>query len=59
MLFRSTSGLGVGPAESGVVEAWTAAGWAILEGNRIVLTPTGWLRLDSLATTLSTIPPVP
>ena len=56
---RTTAGLGVGPAESGVVEAWTAAGWAILEGNRIVLTPTGWLRLDSLATSLSTIPPVP
>lgn len=56
---RTTSGLGIGPEASGVVKAWTVAGWAILEGDRIVLTPTGWLRLDSLAASLSTVPPAP
>lgn len=27
---------------------WQAAGWAALSGDRLVLTPEGWLRLDAL-----------
>jgi hypothetical protein len=32
---------------------WRSAGWAEVQSNRIVLTPTGWLRLDSLAADLA------
>lgn len=31
---------------------WIAEGWAVREGERIVLTPEGWLRLDALVATL-------
>ena len=50
---RTTDGLSVTPAEVAHVAAWTTAGWALTDGERLVLTPLGWLRLDSLAADLT------
>lgn len=55
---RTTQGLAIGPNEFAQVQTWMAAGWAIMDGNRIVLTPRGWLRLDSLAASLTPVPGV-
>jgi oxygen-independent coproporphyrinogen-3 oxidase len=47
---RTSRGLEVTGAEFARVERWIEAGWARMEGDRrLVLTPTGWLRLDALA----------
>ena len=54
---RTNSGLRVGPREQAAVASWITAGWAILEGDRLVLTPSGWLRLDSLAALLTPVSP--
>jgi oxygen-independent coproporphyrinogen III oxidase len=40
-------------AERSCVEPWAAAGWATIDGPRVTLTPLGWLRLDSLAASLT------
>lgn len=49
---RTTGGLTLSEAESlrvqPWVQPWVEAGWARLDGRRLVLTPRGWLRLDSL-----------
>lgn len=49
---RTTRGLDekdvVGSAARGQLDAWRAAGW-LDEGERMRLTPAGWLRLDALA----------
>lgn len=50
---RTTAGLELAASEVDVVAPWLAAGWAVLDGNRIILTPLGWLRLDSLAGVLT------
>jgi oxygen-independent coproporphyrinogen-3 oxidase len=50
---RTRNGLEIGEAEVSVAELWRSAGWAEVQSNRIVLTPTGWLRLDSLAADLA------
>jgi oxygen-independent coproporphyrinogen-3 oxidase len=55
---RTTQGLAIGPNEFAQIQTWMAAGWAIMDGNRIVLTPRGWLRLDSLAASLTPVPGV-
>jgi oxygen-independent coproporphyrinogen-3 oxidase len=34
-------------------QRWIAAGWAIATGDRLVLTPEGWLRLDALVASAS------
>lgn len=34
---------------------WVARGWAELAGNRLTLTPPGWLRLDTLAASLTSV----
>ena len=52
---RTTQGLDIAPDEIGQVRAWLAAGWATLTGTRLVLTPLGWLRLDSLASALTPV----
>ena len=46
---RTTAGLPVGRLPEESVAAWTQAGWAVLDGGRVRLTPEGWLRLDALA----------
>jgi len=46
---RTDAGLVLDDAEAEAVRPWVAEGWAVFEGKRMRLTPTGWLRLDSLA----------
>ncbi len=54
---RTRRGLPVGEGQLDTVHRWVEAGWAIidhpLETPRVWLTPTGWLRLDSLAADLA------
>lgn len=38
-----------------MIDRWAAMGWAHLDGNKLRLTPQGWLRLDALATDLTTL----
>ena len=52
---RTVDGLPVGPAESKRVRPWVDAGWARLDGERLRLTPAGWLRLDALAADLTLV----
>ena len=52
---RTTKGLKVGGEDLAAIRPWIEAGWAILEGDRVVLTPIGWLRLDSLAAALTPV----
>jgi oxygen-independent coproporphyrinogen-3 oxidase len=54
LALRTTAGLVLSGAEIARAEPWIAAGWANLaDGGRLVLTPHGWLRLDSLAADLT------
>jgi oxygen-independent coproporphyrinogen III oxidase len=50
---RTSSGLAVSDAERLRVQAWVEAGWATMCGDRLRLTPEGWLRLDALAAALT------
>lgn len=50
---RTSAGLVLEPGESAAVEPWVEAGWGIMDGDRLRLTPLGWLRLDSLAASLT------
>ncbi len=45
---RTTSGLPSADLPESAVGGWVAAGWAVLDAGRVVLTPEGWLRLDAL-----------
>lgn len=51
---RTIEGLQVDPGLARHVQSWVRAGWAHLEGSRVLLTPAGWLRLDALAASLTT-----
>ncbi|HET7427546.1 MAG TPA: hypothetical protein VFJ50_10915, partial [Gemmatimonadales bacterium] len=46
---RTAEGLPVGRLPDDSVTAWTEAGWALIDRDRVRLTPEGWLRLDALA----------
>lgn len=46
---RTRRGLQIAEAELDAVARWVDAGWADLDGLQVCLTPSGWLRLDSLA----------
>jgi oxygen-independent coproporphyrinogen III oxidase len=50
---RTTAGFELRPGDADIVARWVEAGWALVAGNRVVLTPLGWLRLDSLAAALT------
>jgi oxygen-independent coproporphyrinogen-3 oxidase len=56
---RTTDGLAISQNELKTVTPWIDAGWGELrpgEGaGRLVLTPGGWLRLDSLAAALTSL----
>ena len=52
---RTTDGLAVNENEYATVQRWVAAGWASLDSNRVQLTALGWLRLDALAASLTSI----
>lgn len=53
---RTTKGLRVDDAGKAVARQWVDAGWATMRGNLVKLTPTGWLRLDALATSITPAP---
>jgi oxygen-independent coproporphyrinogen III oxidase len=52
---RTSSGIQADAAVVRRVQPWIDAGWAVVDTGRIVLTPTGWLRLDALAADLTFI----
>ena len=52
---RTADGLLVRDEEGDVIRPWIDAGWATLRGDRLCLSATGWLRLDALAASLTTI----
>ncbi|HET7613445.1 MAG TPA: radical SAM family heme chaperone HemW [Gemmatimonadaceae bacterium] len=60
---RTRHGLAISAEEMNRVRSWESAGWAVvddpLENPRVRLTPTGWLRLDSLASDLASRRPEP
>lgn len=49
---RTLAGLPGGEVPADVVAGWEREGWAHRAGERVVLTPAGWLRLDALVTQL-------
>lgn len=50
---RTTEGIPVTAANAGQFDRWSDEGWAIVVGGRGTLTPSGWLRLDSLVADLT------
>jgi oxygen-independent coproporphyrinogen-3 oxidase len=50
---RASEGLELAADEHPLVAAWVAAGWGVVDAGRLRLTPRGWLRLDSLAASLT------
>lgn len=50
---RTTNGLVATEDEFRRASRWVDAGWAERRGDRLVLTPVGWLRLDALAVALT------
>ena len=50
---RTSDGLPLVPGEAARVARWVDVGWATLDEERLRLTATGWLRLDSLAADLT------
>ena len=50
---RTRGGLEIDDSDLDAVARWVDTGWAELAGRRLRLTPTGWLRLDSLAADLA------
>jgi oxygen-independent coproporphyrinogen-3 oxidase len=50
---RTVDGLPLALADETRVALWEAQGWAARAGNRVRLSPTGWLRLDALAADLT------
>jgi oxygen-independent coproporphyrinogen-3 oxidase len=52
---RTTDGLAVSGRELEASRPWVAAGWATLHDGRLRLTATGWLRLDAIAASLTSI----
>ena len=52
---RTSNGLGLNPANAGDFGRWQDRGWATVDEERGYLTPTGWLRLDSLVADLTDV----
>ncbi len=52
---RTVDGLATTPSLLETAAPWIDAGWATVTGDRLRLTATGWLRLDTLATHLTGI----
>jgi oxygen-independent coproporphyrinogen III oxidase len=50
---RTIDGLRLESGEEEFVRRWVESGWAQTVGDRLSLTPLGWLRLDSLAADLT------
>lgn len=52
---RTTGGLQIRQNELKTVTPWIESGWGTLRGDRLTLTPEGWLRLDALAASLTSL----
>jgi oxygen-independent coproporphyrinogen III oxidase len=52
---RTAGGLPVRENELKMVTSWTGEGWGSMSDGRLVLTPEGWLRLDALAASLTSL----
>jgi oxygen-independent coproporphyrinogen-3 oxidase len=52
---RTSAGLRLSGAELVRAQPWVAAGWGTVRGDELVLNPSGWLRLDSLAADLTVL----
>lgn len=52
---RTSAGLRLTGAELVRARPWVAAGWGAVHGDELVLSPSGWLRLDSLAADLTVL----
>ena len=51
---RTSAGLRLSGGERAAVRPWVEAGWGTIEaGERLVLRPAGWLRLDALSRSLT------
>lgn len=50
---RTADGVAVREVERAPVRRWCEAGWAVVRGDRLVMTLEGWLRLDALALDLT------
>jgi len=56
LALRTDKGLVLDDAEVEYVQAWVKSGWATLDGSKTLrLTPSGWLRLDALASSLTSL----
>jgi len=54
LALRTSEGLSLaGPDVGAPPPAWVERGWAVVRGDRLALTPEGWLRLDALAADLT------
>jgi oxygen-independent coproporphyrinogen-3 oxidase len=53
LALRTSHGVSVDELPREIVEKWCGQGWAVLDQNRVVLTPAGWLRLDALVGALT------
>jgi oxygen-independent coproporphyrinogen-3 oxidase len=52
---RTTGGLTITQDEHMTVTPWVTEGWGVLDGDRFALTPLGWLRLDAIAASLTSL----
>ncbi len=52
---RTSEGLRAEPGMARHLRSWEGAGWALTADARVRLTPSGWLRLDSLAASLTAV----
>jgi putative oxygen-independent coproporphyrinogen III oxidase len=52
---RTADGLILAADERHAVAPWVVAGWGSIDADRLRLSPTGWLRLDTLAASLTMI----
>jgi oxygen-independent coproporphyrinogen III oxidase len=50
---RTSGGVAIAPGELDHIRPWIDAGWAFVDGDTLRLSPTGWLRLDALAASLT------
>lgn len=50
---RTLQGVVADARDAPLVDRWIQAGWAARRGDRLVLTVTGWLRLDALVSALT------
>jgi oxygen-independent coproporphyrinogen-3 oxidase len=52
---RTTDGLAIRQNELKTVTSWVDQGWGTLDGQRLVLSAEGWLRLDAIAAALTSL----